>query len=99
MPHGRAARAEEAVVPIAKEVVPERRRVEERLQHAVHEAGVAEVVKPAQPRRLGGGRGSGGIGRGAHERGFGRIWRPRAVVDASALAGSGGGGGGGGLGV
>lgn len=28
MSHGSAARAEEAVVPIAKEVVPERRRME-----------------------------------------------------------------------
>lgn len=76
-------------MPIPKEVVPERRRVEERLQHGVHEAGVAEVVEPAQPRRLGGGRGGGGIG-GSHERDLGRIWRPGAVVDASALARGGG---------
>lgn len=47
VPHGRAARAEEAIVAIAEEVVPERRRVEERLEHGVHEAGVAEVVEPA----------------------------------------------------
>ena len=97
MSDGRAARAEEPVVPIAEEVVPERGRVEERLEHGVHEAGVAEVVEPAQPRRRGGGRGGGGV-RGAHEREFGRIWRPCAVIHAPALpwcrGGRGGGGGG-----
>lgn len=54
MPDGRAARAEEPVVAITEEVVPERGRVEERLEHGVHEAGVAEVVEPPQPCRRGG---------------------------------------------
>jgi hypothetical protein len=38
-------------VAIAEEVVPERRRMEKRLQDGVHEAGVAHVVQaPQSPR-------------------------------------------------
>lgn len=38
-------------VPTTQEVVPQRRGVEESLQDGVHEAGVAQIVQPSQPKR------------------------------------------------
>jgi len=76
-------------MPIAQKVIPQRRRVKQRLQHRVHEARVSQIVQPAQSarqiqRRIGG-IVSDRARAAADQSALAQIWRPRPVIHSPFL--------------